>query len=227
LLVAWGVYLLISFLTFSYRTPAEDVGNGAIGIVMLVVTAIVLIRRKLMRSAPTRTMTGGYQQGQPRQAKQVRLMTQNDQWVRLETGESINLGNYVEVCRKFRGAIYESPNGELILGQWITVPRGQLPDAHPEYRPGNPFPVSVTIYERVSRPQAMTWLRSQAYSRGDAKRLESRWSSGTTTSPNQPVKPPAGWYPDPYGRFEWRYWDSANWTRQVMTGTVTSMDSLP
>jgi Protein of unknown function (DUF2510) len=29
---------------------------------------------------------------------------------------------------------------------------------------------------------------------------------------------PAGWYPDPSGRFEMRYWDGATWTEHVARG---------
>ena len=30
-----------------------------------------------------------------------------------------------------------------------------------------------------------------------------------------PSGPPAGWYPDPSGRFELRYWDGSRWTEHV------------
>jgi uncharacterized protein YxjI len=36
--------------------------------------------------------------------------------------------------------------------------------------------------------------------------------------------PPADWYPDPFGRFEMRYWDGAAWTAHVSTGGATSTD---
>jgi hypothetical protein len=29
---------------------------------------------------------------------------------------------------------------------------------------------------------------------------------------------PAGWYPDPSGRFEMRYWDGTAWTEHVARG---------
>ena len=35
---------------------------------------------------------------------------------------------------------------------------------------------------------------------------------------------PAGWYTDPSGRFEKRYWDGARWTEHVVTGGVQSVD---
>jgi hypothetical protein len=38
---------------------------------------------------------------------------------------------------------------------------------------------------------------------------------------------PAGWQPDPSGRFEQRYWDGASWTEHVSTGGVASSDPLP
>jgi hypothetical protein len=48
------------------------------------------------------------------------------------------------------------------------------------------------------------------------------WGSGATpaaapTAPAQPATPsvPAGWYHDPAGRFELRYWDGSAWTEHV------------
>lgn len=37
-------------------------------------------------------------------------------------------------------------------------------------------------------------------------------------------QPAAGWYPDPLGRYELRYWDGGAWTAHVSTGGQTSMD---
>jgi len=37
---------------------------------------------------------------------------------------------------------------------------------------------------------------------------------------------PAGWQPDPTGRFEQRYWDGATWTEHVTAGEVTSSDPI-
>ena len=36
--------------------------------------------------------------------------------------------------------------------------------------------------------------------------------------------PPPGWHPDPFGRFESRYWDGAAWTAHVSTGGTTATD---
>lgn len=36
---------------------------------------------------------------------------------------------------------------------------------------------------------------------------------------------PAGWYPDPTGRHQHRYWDSNRWTSSVSDGGVVSQDS--
>lgn len=43
---------------------------------------------------------------------------------------------------------------------------------------------------------------------------------GLTTSAT-----PAGWYPDPTGRHQHRYWDAARWTQSVADNGVTSLDS--
>jgi hypothetical protein len=35
------------------------------------------------------------------------------------------------------------------------------------------------------------------------------------STPNTPANPPAGWFPDPWGVAEMRYWDGAQWTAHV------------
>ena len=39
--------------------------------------------------------------------------------------------------------------------------------------------------------------------------------------------PPSGWYPDPYGRHEMRYWDGARWTEHVADGGAPKVDPVP
>jgi hypothetical protein len=45
--------------------------------------------------------------------------------------------------------------------------------------------------------------------------------------PEQPVVPtvPAGWYADPSGRHQYRYWDSRQWTKSVLNEGVASLES--
>jgi hypothetical protein len=40
------------------------------------------------------------------------------------------------------------------------------------------------------------------------------------------VATPAGWYPDPVRRFEFRYWDGKQWTEHVSTAGESSTDPL-
>ena len=40
-----------------------------------------------------------------------------------------------------------------------------------------------------------------------------------------PTTTPAGWYPDPGGRHEFRYWDGASWSPQVSDGGLTATDA--
>jgi hypothetical protein len=42
-------------------------------------------------------------------------------------------------------------------------------------------------------------------------------------SARDPVAP-AGWFADPSGRNEWRYWDGQRWTDHVGNGGVTTLD---
>lgn len=43
-------------------------------------------------------------------------------------------------------------------------------------------------------------------------------------APVQPAAAPAGWLPDPSGRFQHRYWNGARWTENVATNGVASTD---
>lgn len=36
---------------------------------------------------------------------------------------------------------------------------------------------------------------------------------------------PAGWYPDPFGRFQVRFWDGQQWTANVSTNGVPTIDA--
>ena len=49
---------------------------------------------------------------------------------------------------------------------------------------------------------------------------------GTPYTPTPPVTeaPPFGWYPDPSGRHEQRYWDGTRWTEHVSDGGQQSSD---
>jgi hypothetical protein len=38
------------------------------------------------------------------------------------------------------------------------------------------------------------------------------------------VTTPAGWYPDPSGRYEMRYWDGEKWTEHVSRQGATYTD---
>ena len=54
------------------------------------------------------------------------------------------------------------------------------------------------------------------------KELEARL--GGTRVAWTPAAVVAGWYPDPTGRFEQRYWNGTGWTADVATGGATSVD---
>ncbi len=48
-----------------------------------------------------------------------------------------------------------------------------------------------------------------------------------THTPPPALLPPAGWYPDPSGRHEKRYWDGKGWSGHVSTGGVRSEEPPP
>ncbi len=37
---------------------------------------------------------------------------------------------------------------------------------------------------------------------------------------------PAGWFPDPYGRYQQRHWNGSNWTEHVITNGVQAVDPM-
>jgi len=36
--------------------------------------------------------------------------------------------------------------------------------------------------------------------------------------------PIAGWYPDPYGRMHWRWWDGTGWTKRAVVNSQEVVD---
>jgi hypothetical protein len=51
-----------------------------------------------------------------------------------------------------------------------------------------------------------------------------RWPPNDDVGPVEPA-PMAGWYPDPSGRHELRYWDGKGWTSHVRDGASQSTDA--
>jgi len=45
-------------------------------------------------------------------------------------------------------------------------------------------------------------------------------------SPTTSTATPAGWLPDPTGRYQLRYWSSSKWTEHVSSGGIQSADPL-
>ncbi|MBS1836575.1 MAG: DUF2510 domain-containing protein [Actinobacteria bacterium] len=68
----------------------------------------------------------------------------------------------------------------------------------------------------------------------DDSAADEDWLPSTTATGMEPVPPehapapsaPAGWYPDAYGRHQYRYWDGTNWTGYVATDGVQSSDPI-
>jgi hypothetical protein len=51
-------------------------------------------------------------------------------------------------------------------------------------------------------------------------------SSGPPPYPTASPLPPPGWYPEPSGRHQSRYWDGTTWTEHVGDGAATSTDPV-
>ncbi len=50
--------------------------------------------------------------------------------------------------------------------------------------------------------------------------------SAPVSAPVAAQLPPAGWHPDPHGRYELRYWDGNAWSEHVSTNGATSTDPV-
>lgn len=57
-------------------------------------------------------------------------------------------------------------------------------------------------------------------------KLQRAQSQGPGPSQWPQQTPPPGWYPDPGGRYESRYWNGVMWTDQVATRGVTGSDPI-
>jgi hypothetical protein len=69
-----------------------------------------------------------------------------------------------------------------------------------------------------------TGLESQPLRAGD---LSVAAASRTTMANNPAGAPAAGWYPDPVGCHQVRWWDGARWTERVADNGVEAIDLLP
>jgi amino acid transporter len=60
----------------------------------------------------------------------------------------------------------------------------------------------------------------------DGPRSRGAGSYTPTPTPPPPGGQPAGWYGDPAGRADQRYWDGFRWTEHVMRGGLQGIDPL-
>lgn len=86
----------------------------------------------------------------------------------------------------------------------------------------------LDVYGRNSlRDESVTDLQTRV-SKLEAKLGITVPSTSASAQPPPPSTPqvhaPAGWLPDPSGRFQHRYWDGARWTEHVATNGVSSTD---
>jgi Protein of unknown function (DUF2510) len=62
-----------------------------------------------------------------------------------------------------------------------------------------------------------------AFSGSSAGRTGYGYGYGTG-EPHDPNVAPAGWHPDPSGRYQLRYWDGTRWTEHVTSNGVPATD---
>jgi hypothetical protein len=94
----------------------------------------------------------------------------------------------------------------------------------------------LQIYEALGRPPTANEFSAKHLPWDDLGGLEAGWSRyvdaietarkiGPATATGTGA-PPQGWYPDPAGRFQRRWWDGATWTAQVITAGRRTDDPL-
>ena len=105
-------------------------------------------------------------------------------------------------------------------------------------------PAAQSIVAYLSRPSGSASTATAAAVTSSASLTPEPASASATPSPSPSVSPsptaatlttpvvdaspapavPSGWYADPSGRFEIRYWDGENWTEHVSRGGQQSTD---
>jgi hypothetical protein len=105
-------------------------------------------------------------------------------------------------------------------------------------------PAAQSIVAYLSRPSGSTSTATAAAVTSSASLTPEPASASATPSPSPSVSPsptaatpttpvvdaspapavPSGWYADPSGRFEIRYWDGESWTEHVSRGGQQSTD---
>ena len=99
---------------------------------------------------------------------------------------------------------------------WSGTPGGGAPAS----RPGQPDPGGPAPGQPTPSAPAPGTPASGAPAPGTTTPGTIPWAGPA------PAPPPAGWYPDPAQRHEYRYWDGAVWTPQVADRGQATLDPL-
>ena len=135
-------------------------------------------------------------------------------------------GGDVTACLKRDGSANPAPSdgAELALDESVTEPSGwssePVATAEPE-RESEPEPPAER--EPELEPAA---IAPETISANDSSFIEATTETAPTTAATavSVAATPAGWYPDPSGRYEMRYWDGDKWTEHVSRQGQTYTD---
>lgn len=111
------------------------------------------------------------------------------------------------LCREAEGAAVAEPE--------IAEPEIAEPESTPEPTPEptiEPEPTFAAVVPEPAAEPAPEAASSEPVSADVATAAETNTSDATATTAGAA---PAGWYADPAGRFELRYWDGGQWTEHV------------
>lgn len=73
-------------------------------------------------------------------------------------------------------------------------------------------------------PKVLGFELFQGHDIADFKNALTALQAESAPAPTLPSMPPAGWYPDPDGRHEYRYWDGSTWTGHAGDNGATTWD---
>jgi hypothetical protein len=89
---------------------------------------------------------------------------------------------------------------------------GELLAAMPAKWHRTPTPLTVTLPELADVPASLAAISASP--------------RAPTASPAAPPNMQAGWYPDPAGRHQYRYWDGGLWSDDVADNGITARDPV-
>lgn len=145
---------------------------------------------------------------------------------------------WVAACLMLAGGIVEIVKSRVkkTPQTWQTPPAGGWSQPPPQVAGTAPgAPAAGTVPPVAQQPPAQAAPAGDAPGSGGDDPTAAGWAAPAEAQPPgaeptpQPAaesSQPAAWHPDPMGRYEYRYWDGAQWTANVANGGQNFQDPL-